>query len=274
MFTNLASRITSKSVANWIDKANQEEKYPSSKFIPRSSEAVAEMIDQVSKFYDLGPKFDGFTDDILKQLKTMSESLARKKGSEEVLSKVFLLLANAAFQDKENVLEEVLKTIGEYLKVIRCRVCLFDEIKDRMLIVATWIEDLSDPTKLAIENQSVSELKWLKDKLANNEIVQIENIENLPKEANKEYKFWSSVGIKSIVVFPIKCGGEWSGGITCGSDKISKWYDDDIKILSILGQAVICAVARKIGCKNCGMCPFDRTFTISKFINQTELNRV
>ncbi|KAJ52367.1 hypothetical protein BD780_001198 [Clostridium tetanomorphum] len=121
---------------------------------------------------------------------------------EEILSKISSKLIKINL-DKEYLIEECLEELGERTNSARSYIFLFKDNLKYMDNVYEWCAKGVSSEKDKLQNFKTEMCPWWMEKLKNNEIISIEDVEKMPEEAEVEKEVLSEQGIKSLIVLPI-----------------------------------------------------------------------
>jgi len=138
------------------------------------------------------------------------------------------------FDEKVN---NLLQHIGWFFQVDRAYVFLFNNDEGTMSYTHEWCRDGIKPEIGTIKNVPLSVFPWWMGKLKNNELVYLEDVNELPDEAEEEKKQLTRQSVKSLISIPIE-GNEYIQGFL-GIDSVlsvRKWSGNHIRLLKILSN--------------------------------------
>ncbi|WP_164999323.1 GAF domain-containing sensor histidine kinase [Methanohalophilus profundi] len=104
---------------------------------------------------------------------------------------------------------------------------------------------------LEIQNQnlqilSIDKYTWFMEKLQNNEIIYVKNLDAMPEEAVSEKELLNKLNTKSILILPLWKGNKLTGFIGLTNSKaILSWKKEDIDIFSLISNKVSGFLERK-----------------------------
>ncbi|ABR48881.1 GAF sensor signal transduction histidine kinase [Alkaliphilus metalliredigens QYMF] len=120
----------------------------------------------------------------------------------EVLSK-FTTKLNGITVEKEYLIEECLGEIGRRTDASRVYVFLFRNDLEYMDNAYEWCEKGVSAEKHNLQNLRTELCLWWMEKLKANEMIVIEDVEEMPEEAEVEKEILLEQGIKSLITLPI-----------------------------------------------------------------------
>jgi len=88
-------------------------------------------------------------------------------------------------------------------------------------------------------------LPWLTERMIARETVIVEQVEDLPSEAQREIEFMKATGYKSALIVPFRVAGELIGGMSCDSSRNRKWDELTISRMQDVADIFANALARK-----------------------------
>jgi PAS domain S-box-containing protein len=139
----------------------------------------------------------------------------------------------------DDAINNSLKKIGLLSKSSRSYLFIFNEENKTMSNTHEWCDEGVIPQIDQIQNVPLDVFPWSINKLKNGEILNIDDVENLPPEASSEKEEFLRENIKSLVFLPIKIGQQISGFIGFDNVKISKkWSEDDLNLLKITSDLI------------------------------------
>ena len=182
-----------------------------------------------------------------------SSALQRKKVREERLFQlnfqslvvdISAYLTNNYKKDLSELLNKVVKMIGQFYKVDRCYIYTKEAQKpdDEILMVDfyEWSTKGVESQKNRMKNYPLHEDQWLVDKLLNLEVVKVNDVDSLPAEAKKEKQEFKAQNIKSLLLIPLVSGGIEFGFMGFDSVKEKRsWSQEQISLLKIVGEIIV-----------------------------------
>jgi len=162
--------------------------------------------------------------------KNADETIKQKLEQQKLISSISSSFVGKINLDKE--INNLLKTVGEYSNADRSYVFIFREDGKIMDNTHEWCAKDVTPEIDNLQNQPSDIFPWWISKLHKNEIVHIEDVSKLPKEATAERKILESQGIKSILEIPLNIFGKLIGFMGLDNNtKAKAWPTETINIL-------------------------------------------
>ncbi|MFX1567111.1 MAG: PAS domain S-box protein [Promethearchaeota archaeon] len=138
-----------------------------------------------------------------------------------------------------------LSKIGHLSQSSRSYLFIFDEENNTMSNTHEWCAEGVNPQIENLQNTPIEVFPWSISKLKNDEILNIDDVENLPPEASAEKEEFMRENIKSLIFLPLKIGEKISGFIGFDNVTISKkWSEDDLNLLKITSDIIGNALKR------------------------------
>ncbi len=138
-----------------------------------------------------------------------------------------------------------LKEIGILSQASRSYVFLFNDDGITMSNTHEWCNIGVSPQIEELKDIPMQIFPWSIKKLKNSEILNIEDVEDLPPEASAEKEEFLRENIKSLIFLPLNIGEKTSGFIGFDNVKESeKWSEDDLNILRISSDIIGNALKR------------------------------
>ncbi|MFX0002319.1 MAG: ATP-binding protein [Promethearchaeota archaeon] len=160
-----------------------------------------------------------------------------------------LVRISTRFVNPENIDEAInitLKDIGNLSQASRSYVFIFSEDNSTMSNTHEWCNNGVTPQLDQLQDLPMKFFPWSLNKIKKGEILNIENVEDLPPEASAEKEEFLRENIKSLIFLPLMIGQNISGFI--GFDKIQtqwKWSKDDLNLLKITSDIIGNALTRR-----------------------------
>jgi len=144
------------------------------------------------------------------------------------------------------VLNNTLNRLGLFFTVDRSYLFSFSDNCMRMSNTHEWCAPGVESQMQHIQNQKTDDLPWWKQQMLTRMPLQINNVSELPSEAEAEKKEFMAQGICALICVPIfDTHGDLSGFI--GFDmvrKAEKWSEDKISILQVIAGSIGSAYER------------------------------
>lgn len=176
--------------------------------------------------------------EIKKQELDIKKNLSRQK----TLSSVAFQLSE--LKDFERNINKSLEIIGEFMDVSRAYIFRNSDDNERYSNVFEWCNQGVESQINNLQNVSYGGNSIWKQKLAANEPIFTDDIQNLMPELTKEPE---PQGIKSLVIYPLFFFNEFSGFIGFDENtKNRKWSEDDFEFLQTISHIIANTYERKI----------------------------
>jgi len=165
---------------------------------------------------------------------------------EHLVSKISSKFVNLKSDNKDEIIDSTLASIGQFTDADRAYVFMFDDTSSYMTNTNEWCASGILPEIDNLKNISIDEaMPYFSKKIRNGEVFQIEHIDDLPAEANLEYQHFKSQGIQSVIVVPMISSGKVMGFI--GFDSVQnkrEWNVDDHSVLRLVGEIISRSIER------------------------------
>lgn len=182
-------------------------------------------------------------EDITERLKT-ENILKRKFELEKTVSIISSRFINS--HDIDENINKTLKDIGQFSQASRTYVFLLNNDKKTFSNTHEWCNRGVSPQIENLQNLPKDMFPWWMAQMENNQIINIENVDQMPKEASAEKEILKNQGIHSLIVLPLLLHNKASGFI--GFDNVidqKKWTGEDIAILRIISDIIERALENK-----------------------------
>ncbi|RNI14553.1 PAS domain S-box protein [Methanohalophilus sp. RSK] len=196
---------------------------------------------------DLEGKVDKRTEELTKvNRKLHLEIDKRKKSEQRLLQNIRIKEATRVmsatlidFDDFDEAIEKSLLILGYLTGASRSYLFLLKENGDMMDNTHEWCAEGVEPQKENLQDLPSDMFPWWMEKLGNNEIIHIKDVDELPIEASAEKEILQMQDIKSIVVLPVWKKGELAGFI--GLDNTTdtgEWENKELNALNIAADMI------------------------------------
>jgi len=160
-----------------------------------------------------------------------------------------IAMISSRFVNPDDIDEAInlsLKDIGILSQASRSYIFLFNDDNITMSNTHEWCAENVDSQIDELKDLPIEVFPWSTNKLKKGEILSIENVEDLPKEASAEKEEFLRENIKSLFLLPLKIGEKISGFIGFDNVRASeKWSNDDINLLKITSHIIGNALKRR-----------------------------
>lgn len=146
----------------------------------------------------------------------------------------FMNLTEENFDER---VEHLLERLGIFFQVDQTYLFTINHKKDSMVYSHDWSTTGVSPLVGTKREIQLARYPWWVNQLTNNRLVQIENVREMPVEANVEQEQLSKQGIKSLLAVPVFAEEKIQAFIGINSFKCTdKWTEENIEHLQIMGK--------------------------------------
>ncbi len=164
---------------------------------------------------------------------------------EELVTSISASFINLSSPEIDAGIKQALREIGEFAAVDRSYLILFSDHFERLREVYEWSRPDIEPIKSQLKDAPADRLPWVTQRHRCGEIVYLPSVERLSDD-KPEKALYRALGIKSLVSIPLVNDGQVLGFL--GFDSVRKetfWTEDVVSILTIVGESLANAIARK-----------------------------
>ncbi len=180
-------------------------------------------------------------------LKEAEQRLQFQLEFEKLVSGISSCFVRLPSQDLDQGINYALEVIGKFFLVDRCYVILFSEEGETINLTHEWYREGLWPEAPNFVQYSLSRRPWWYEQIKNNRQVYIDDVENLPPEAEAEKKELRGQNTRSLLCVPIMQSDRAIGVLGFDSiKKTIKWSEDHIALLNITSELFSNAFARKV----------------------------
>jgi len=169
--------------------------------------------------------------------KKIASALKRRLEFERIISVISSKFVSS--DDGSAHIDTSLAKIGKFSAKSRSYLFLFDAHNQTMSNTHEWCSDDVLPQIEQLQNLSLDEFPWLMPQILEGEIVEIQNVSDLPPDAVNEKNILEMQDIKSMIVVPVRIGDKFKGFI--GFDdtrKTGPWSADDVALLQVVSDII------------------------------------
>ena len=178
------------------------------------------------------------------ELKGAQEALRERLTYEKMLADISTRAV--IVEDVDRWLDECLEIMGKTLNVSRIYIFEYDDESETVSNTIEWVSEGIAPQKANLQNLPLKLFRWWMKKMKNNEIINFQDIEDIPGE--QERKILRPQDIKSVLAVPLFVNNNFYGFI--GYDECQyhrKWRDEDVDILKTIIQIITKSIEKKLG---------------------------
>jgi signal transduction histidine kinase len=130
---------------------------------------------------------------------------------EDALADISAAFVRATADQISNELERWLKRIGLALGIDRSTIAQIDPNDGLLYTSHRWARE--GVTPMAPRTKADDTLPWVTQKLLAGETISLDDVENAPSEAAKDLEYARLIGIKSVMIVPLRIGGVIVGAL-------------------------------------------------------------
>jgi PAS domain S-box-containing protein len=182
----------------------------------------------------------------MSEQKRAEEELQYRAEFEELVANVSARFINIATDEIDATLDEVMRTLGEFVGVDSCSTSLLDEKAGHLVLTHRWFREEGEPLFPIGSRFPLEEFSYLWGQQERHGAVHIRSLAELPPEAEKERRWLEATGYSSFVMVPIEYGGRLVGqmGLHSRGDAPS-WSQNRLTLLRSVCNALANALQRK-----------------------------
>ncbi len=204
----------------WLDKYILDEEHPGGEFLSTGRDITAS--------------------------KETEQRLIQKMNFESLITKLSIDFINVSLENIDDHIDNLLREVGLFSDVDRSYVFLFDDNSGTMSNTHEWCRAGIEPQINDLQEMDFGFYDWWVAKIKNSELIQIENLSELPKEANTLKAILDDGKIRSVISVPLVNAGQVLGFIGFDAVRSNKtWSDDEINILQIISGIIGNALVQK-----------------------------
>ncbi len=197
----------------WLDKYILDEEHPGGEFLSTGRDITA--------------------------AKETEDRLIHKMNFESLVTDLSIDFINISLQNIDDHIDNLLREVGIFANVDRSYVFRFNNDNETMSNTHEWCREGIIPQIDDLQDMDFGVYGWWVDKIKNFETIQIENVSELPEEANALKIVLEDGNILSVIGVPLVNAGQVLGFIGFDAVRSKKtWTDDEINILQIVGGII------------------------------------
>ncbi len=183
--------------------------------------------------------------------KNTAEKLQRQLQTEALISSISTQLMNADTSSIDQYIQEILAQLGQFTNADRCYLSLFGPNSYMLAHDFTWTNGQVLLRTADEQINDIRKLPWIYKKLSAFEIIYIQNVDSLGKDAAKEKARWQKFGIQSLLLIPIIRNKVLLGVLGFQAETMpAKWSQEDIIALQLMANIFSSIWARHIAEKD------------------------
>ncbi len=197
--------------------------------------------------------------------KQTEQALKFKINMDNVIIWIATRFINLEYNEVDKNITHVLKIIGEFIEVDRSSVFLFSEDNIIMHKTHYWKAEELEPEIDGINELSIDQYQWWKEKLDVLEDIYIPSVAELPVEANKEKELLQLSNAKSCLIIPMNYNNNLAGFLRVDSiQNHRKWTQDEVTSLKMMSEIFVTTLKHKEAEKSITELVEKRTFKLTK----------
>ncbi|WP_430935288.1 PAS domain S-box protein [Saccharicrinis sp. 156] len=178
-------------------------------------------------------------------IKKNEMQLKNRVRMEELFNDISYRFVRGSYKECDKLIKASLKKIGMFTRVDRVFVFLYEENGSLISNTHEWNREGLTSQINDLQQLQVDTFPWWTDKMKRFEIINYEDIADLPAEAAYERYVLEKMDVASILSIPMIHEGQLQGIISFYSVKTKKkWLGIDIKILRTLADLICGELAR------------------------------
>lgn len=178
--------------------------------------------------------------------KDAEAELQYRLGFESLLASISTHFVNIDPHEVDDSIGEALRRIGEFTQTDRSYVFLYKDDERLMDNTHEWCREGIEPCMVRMQNVPADFLYNSREFLNKGRIFCLEQMSDLPPEAEADREEFEFQGIKSLICVPMTCGDMKIGFV--GFDSVRKqrnWSEDTRNLLKTVAEVFANAIARK-----------------------------
>jgi len=177
---------------------------------------------------------------------SMEMRLERQLRSEELISRISTKLLATKTEDLDDAITNSLKQFSEYAGVDKSFIFFINETENNYSSRYEWCSKEKFSSIGKVQNIPLENLEWSLKHFANNEVLTINTVSEIPDEAKGERDFVKSLGVKSYTAVGFKYNNRIKGVI--GFDSIvkeKKWEERELLSVRLFSEIIANTLERK-----------------------------
>ncbi|MBD3166191.1 PAS domain S-box protein [bacterium] len=173
-------------------------------------------------------------------------ALARRAEFERIVNEISVDFVRRDVAETDQAIRSALELIARYAGVDRAYLFTISEDGRYTSNTHEWCAPGIEPQIEKLQELEISMLPWWMNRLDDNKVIYITDLNELPEDASSTYHLLKSQGIQSLIVVPVWSGNRLVGFI--GFDAVREkrgWSDEEQAILSIVANLFSNALAAR-----------------------------
>lgn len=178
--------------------------------------------------------------------KTMEHKLRERVEFEGLVATLSARFVSVDIDDLDYEIESALGFIGPFIRVDRSYVMLLNADQDLIRCTHEWYVDTVASQRHCLQRITTHQLPWLLAQMQAREIVNVNDVDDLPEAAAAERRWLRQLGVESVLILPLWSANTLLGMMAFDSVLQSKvWTDEQIRLLRLVGDIVASALERQ-----------------------------
>lgn len=174
------------------------------------------------------------------------EKLAYRSELQQVVTQLAISFVNLITEDVDDGINDALQTLGEFFDVERCLIARFSNRMSTMSVSYEFCRSEVPSMLQSHQNIPTERVSWLINMLRRFEIVNIEDIDCLPPEAEETKSNLREAGVGALLAVPLIQNQNLVGFLGFSqTDKKRVWAEDIVNQLLVVGQIIVNVLERQ-----------------------------
>jgi PAS domain S-box-containing protein len=149
-------------------------------------------------------------------------------------------------EELDQGIREQLAVAAQLAGVERTRLIVFDPQTGRVSSAYEWGSGAGAAGMARIESDILSRYAWARERIQRGEVVQIVSADSLPGDAGDERSHIEALGVRSVLVVPVRAGAQIVGGHVFASMlRERRWSEQEIANLRVVTEIFASAMRRR-----------------------------
>ena len=179
-------------------------------------------------------------------LRSIRSSLSFRRNFEKILLEISSTFINIAPADVDEMIEKSLQKIVTFVGVNEGFMLELSKTGLHFSMTHLYSRFTSSEIKNNFKNVRFKSLPYFKKILDDSDLLNVNNIDELPEYAYNEKRIFKDSGIKSIIAVPVWFQKKIHGYLGFSSSgRLHEWTKDEVRLLRFAGEVFISALERK-----------------------------
>lgn len=183
--------------------------------------------------------------DVSERHRTLSE-LDRRMRFESLVTRLSTGFISLPIEEADEAITDALGEVGRFAAVDRAYLFEFSAGRERVSCTNEWCAHGIDSKRGHTQDLPASRYVWCLSRLQRGEVVAVERITDLPREAAAEREQWEGESIRSVLLVPMRADGGVIGYVGFDSVRTEvQWPAQMTTLLKLFGEMASNLLARK-----------------------------